>query len=174
MSPAPTAPELLRSIGLEVDGPTRWGSKPTSRNPGIFLVETPTPSDSVSLDIDEIRRWLERVPDLRMDGDRPTQSTLAERMRDFWLPGHSVLYAGRTAKSLSARVASLYATELGYARPHPGGHWLKALREVSRLRLWWSGSWTVRLPWPCEDPCVGNREGAGRLCTNVWSSLVRS
>ena len=138
MSPAPTAPELLRSIGLEVDGPSRWGSRPTSRTPGVFLVETPTPSDSASLDLDEIRRWLERVPDLRMDGERPTQSELAERMREFWLPGQSVLYVGRTAKSLSARVASLYATELGHARPHPGGHWLKTLRELNKLRVWWA------------------------------------
>ena len=138
MSPAPSAADLLRSNGLEVDGPARWGSKPTSRAPGIFLIETPRPADSASLDIDEIRRWLERVPDLRLDGERPTQTTLAERMRQFWLPGQSVLYVGRTAKSLSARVASLYATELGHARPHPGGHWLKTMREVSKLRLWWS------------------------------------
>jgi transcription elongation factor GreA len=138
MSPAPTAADLMRSIGLEVDGPARWSTRPTSRAPGIFLVETPTPADSASLDLDEIRRWLERVPDLRLDGERPTQSTLAERMRTFWLPGQSLLYVGRTSKSLSARVASLYATELGHARPHPGGHWLKTLRAVSRLRLWWA------------------------------------
>ncbi len=138
MSPAPTAAGLLRSIGLEVDGPIRWGAKPTSQQPGIFLVETPTPADSASLDLDEILRWLERVPDLRMDGERPTQSALAERMREFWLPGQSLLYVGRTARSLSARVASLYATELGHNRPHPGGHWLKTLREVAKLRLWWA------------------------------------
>ena len=138
MSPASSAADLLRSIGLDVDGPVRWGTRPTSRVPGIFLVETPMPSDSCSLDIDEIRRWLERVPDLRMDGERPTQTTLAERMRQFWLPNQSLLYVGRTAKSLGARVGSLYATELGHARPHPGGHWLKTLREMKSLRLWWA------------------------------------
>jgi len=139
MSPVPSAAELLRSIGLEVDGPTRWGTKPTSRASGIFLVELPAPADaSASLDIDEVRRWLERVPDLRLDGERPTQTELAARMRDFWLPGQSVLYIGRTAKSLSARVASLYATELGHTKPHPGGHWLKTLREFSKLRVWWA------------------------------------
>jgi transcription elongation factor GreA len=138
MPPVPSAADQLRSIGLEVDGPTRWGQKPTSRKPGIFVVETPEPSDSLSVDIDEIRRWLERVPDLRMDGQRPTQSTLADRLRSFWVPGQTALYVGRTAKSLSARVASLYATELGHARPHPGGYWLKVLREPARLRLWWA------------------------------------
>ena len=138
MSPAPTAPELLRSIGLDVDGPTRWGGQPTSRQAGIFVVELPEPSAHCNIDIDDVRRWLERVPDLKMDGERPTQSTLAERMRSFWIPDQQLVYVGRTAKSLSARVASLYATELGHARPHPGGHWLKVLREVGRLRLWWA------------------------------------
>ena len=138
MSSALSAAELLRSLGLDVDGPTRWGTKPTSRAAGIFVVETPNPADSASLDLDEILRWLKRVPDLRMDGERPTQTTLAERLRTFWVPGQSVLYVGRTAKSLGARVASLYATELGHARPHPGGHWLKTLREQPKLRLWWA------------------------------------
>jgi transcription elongation factor GreA len=138
MTLAPSAAELLRSIGLDVDGPTRWGGKPTSRKPGIFAIELPEPSTHCNIDIDEVRRWLERVPDLKMDGERPTQSTLAERMRQFWIPDQQLVYVGRTAKSLSARVASLYATELGHARPHPGGHWLKVLREVSRLRLWWA------------------------------------
>jgi transcription elongation factor GreA len=35
-------------------------------------------------------------------------------------------------------VAALYATELGFRRPHSGGHWLKTLREPSRLNLWWA------------------------------------
>jgi transcription elongation factor GreA len=138
MSSAPSAADLLRTVGLEVDGPARWGTRPSSRAPGIFLVETPNPADSASLDIDEIRRWLDRVPGLRLDGERPTQTTLAERMRRFWLPGQSLLYIGRSAGSLNGRVGSLYATELGHARPHPGGHWLKTLRERDKLRVWWS------------------------------------
>ncbi len=135
---APTTAELLRSIGLDVDGPARWGAKPPSRGPGIFAVETASPSESAPIDIDEVRRWLERVPDLRMDGERPTQSSLAARLRTFWIPGQTLLYVGRTAKSLGARVASLYATELGHAQPHPGGHWLKTLRDQPKLRLWWA------------------------------------
>ena len=138
MSPAPSVADLLRSIGLDVDGPVRWGTRPNSRAPGIFAVEALTPEPSAHIDIDEVRRWLERVPDLRLDGERPTQSTLAARLRSFWLPDQMLLYVGRTAKSMSARVGSLYATELGHARPHPGGHWLKALHEHDKLRLWWA------------------------------------
>ena len=73
-----------------------------------------------------------------MDGERPTQTTLAARLASFWIPGQTTLYVGRTAKALGPRVAALYATELGHGRPHPGGHWLKALREQPKLRLWWA------------------------------------
>ena len=152
MSPAPSAADLLRSVGLEVDGPVRWGTRPPTRAPGVFLVESPTPADSASLDIDEVRRWLERVPTLRLDGERPTQTAIAERMRRFWLPGQTLLYVGRTAKNLNGRVGSLYATELGHARPHPGGHWLKALREVTKLRLWWA---ETEAPEEYEDEIIG-------------------
>ena len=32
----------------------------------------------------------------------------------------------------------MYATPLGDAKPHPGGHWLKALSVLRDLRVWWS------------------------------------
>jgi transcription elongation factor GreA len=138
MSSAPSAADLLRSVGLDVDGPARWGSKPSSRSAGVFAVEMASPSDSAPIDLDAVRRWLERVPELRMDAERPTQTALAARLATFWLAGQTLLYVGRTSKSLSGRVASLYATELGHAQPHPGGYWLKTLREPTKLRLWWA------------------------------------
>ncbi len=138
MPVAPTAADQLRSIGLEVDGPVRWGTQPSSRTAGIFVVEAIEPAPSAHIDIDEVRRWLERVPSLRMDGERPTQSTLAARLRSYWLPQQTLLYVGRTSKSMAGRVSSLYATELGHSQPHPGGHWLKALRGHDKLRLWWA------------------------------------
>jgi transcription elongation factor GreA len=138
MSPAPSAAELMRSVGLDVDGPARWGSKPPSRSAGVFAVEIAAPAPSAPIDVDAVRRWLERVPRLRLDGERPTQTALAARLGSFWLPEQTMLYVGRTNKSLGSRVASLYATELGHAQPHPGGYWLKTLRHPSTLRLWWA------------------------------------
>jgi len=128
----------MRSLDLEVDGPTRWGSLPTTTAAGIFVVEAAAPAPSAPLDLNEIRRWLERVPGLRLDGERPTQATLGRRLGSFWLPSQTLLYVGRSSKSLASRVAALYATELGHRRPHSGGYWLKTLREPSRLRLWWA------------------------------------
>jgi transcription elongation factor GreA len=151
MAPALT-PDLLRSLGLDVDGPARWGSLPASQAPGIFAVETNTPFASAPLDQAEIRRWLERVPGLRIDGEPATPTLLARRLASFWVPGEALLYVGRTSRSLAARVASLYATELGHRRPHAGGHWLKTLQDQPRLRLWWA---ETDAPEEYEDALMG-------------------
>jgi transcription elongation factor GreA len=132
------APALLRSLGLEVDGPARWGQLPRSRRPGVFVVESPRASASAPTDIVAVRRWIEGVPSLLLDGERPTPTALDRRLGEFWVPGQTLLYVGRTDKSLAPRVAALYATPLGRRRPHPGGHWLKTLRDLDRLRLWWA------------------------------------
>jgi transcription elongation factor GreA len=128
----------MRSLGLGVDGPVRWGQQPSSRAAGIFVVETPSPSDSPDLDNDQLRRWIERVPSILVDGEAATPTTLGRRLATFWTPGATLLYVGRSSRSLAGRVAALYATELGYRRPHSGGHWLKTLREASRSNLWWA------------------------------------
>jgi len=136
--PSATAADLMRSLGLDVDGPARWGAQPASQASGVFVVETGAPRPSAPLDMVEIRRWLDRVPGLLVDGQPATQSTLARRLASFWVPGQTLLYVGRSSKSLAPRVAALYATELGHRRPHPGGHWLKTLLDLPRLRLWWA------------------------------------
>jgi transcription elongation factor GreA len=168
----------MRSLGLDVDGPARWGSLPPSQAPGVFVVETEAPLAEAPIDLTAVRRWIERVPDLLLDGERPTPNALAHRLAAFWVPGQSLLYVSRTGKSLAGRVAALYATELGHRRPHPGGHWLKTLQDVSRLRLWWAeteaheeyedallGAFTESLPASAR---VGRDGGSVRL---PWANL---
>jgi transcription elongation factor GreA len=137
-SGATSAADLLRSLGLTVDGPARWGSLPTARTPGVLAIETTKPGDTAPTDIVAIRAWVERVEALRVDGERPTPTLLDRRLSEFWIPGQRLLYVGRSDKSLAARVKALYATDLGNRRPHAGGHWLKALRDPVSLVVWWA------------------------------------
>ncbi len=133
-----TAPAVLRTLDLMTDGPVRWGQPVRSRAPGIFLVESPVAEALPQLDIGAIRAWLDRVPGFSLDGGRPEAAAVADRLRSFWLPGQHVLYVGRTQKSLGARVAALHGTALGDRRPHSGGHWLKVLKNLAELRIWWA------------------------------------
>lgn len=137
-APAAGASDLMRSLGLLVDGPQVWGGPVRSRAAGVFVIELPGGADSAPVDYAALEQWLERVPDLKLHGERPTARELAAYLHSFWLPAEPVLYVGRSAKSIGARVAALQATPLGDARPFAGAHWLKALSVAPRLRVWWA------------------------------------
>jgi transcription elongation factor GreA len=138
-NPARTgASELMRSLGLMVDGPARWGNPVSSRSPGVFVVELPGGLAQAPIDSLVVRRWVDRVPAMLIDGEAATQQALARRLADFWLPAEPILYVGRSAKQIGGRLAAMYATELGDSRPHSGGHWLKALSALGNMRVWWA------------------------------------
>lgn len=137
--PVPTgAPELLGSLGLLVDGPVLFGRPVRSSAPGIYLVALGAPLAQAPIDHAALRAWLERLPDLRMDGRRPTPVELAARLASFWLPDQTVLFIGSTAKSIGGRAAAYAHTALGDRRPHAQGQWLKTLRNLDELRVWWA------------------------------------
>jgi transcription elongation factor GreA len=132
------AAELMRSLGLDVDGPALWGTPAAGRGPGVFVVELAAPTDDASIDTEAVRRWLERVPALALAGERPTTHQLARWLADFWLAAEQILYIGRSRKTVAARLAAMYATQLGDDRPNAGGYWLKTLYGMSRARIWWA------------------------------------
>ena len=73
-----------------------------------------------------------------LDGAPATPPDVAKRLHDFWLPNEPVLFIGRSAKAVGSRVAAIYATPLGDARPYSAANWLKTLSVINELRIWWS------------------------------------
>ncbi|MGD0861153.1 MAG: transcription elongation factor GreA [Candidatus Limnocylindrales bacterium] len=139
-SPAATlsGPDLLRALELPVEGPILWGRSVVPSGPGVFIVELPAPQPRVAIDPAAIREWLDRAPDLRLDGKRPAVAELQHRLASFWLPGQSILYIGSSQKSVGARLAGMYQTPLGERRPQSAGYWLKTLHDLGKTRIWWS------------------------------------
>jgi transcription elongation factor GreA len=132
------AAALLREVGLLPDGPVLWGRPLTSRKSGVYLVELAQPAPTPPLDMNRIGKWLEALPELKLDGARPTSRTLLLRLASLWLPGETVLYIGATTGSVGGRVLALAHHELGARRPHADGQWLHALVGVERTRVWWA------------------------------------
>jgi hypothetical protein len=146
------AAALLRAVDLMGDGPVVWGRPVATRGPGVFVVELPTTRATAPLELTRIGKWLERVPDLRLDGERPTSRTLAARMAAFWLPSTRVVYIGATDGSIAGRVEAMVHTGLGERRPHPGAHWLQALIGLELARIWWAPTPAVE---EYEDALIG-------------------
>jgi hypothetical protein len=132
-TPSPTPPlnghDLLRSLELPIEGPILWGRPVAANGPGVFIVELPAPQSKVAVDPAAVRGWLDRAPDLRLDGKRPTVAELQTRLASFWLPGQVILFIGSSQKSVGARLSGIYKTPLGERRPQPAGYWLKTLRQ---------------------------------------------
>ena len=133
-----SAADVLRSVGLRPDGPALWGRPLTTRAPGIYLVELAAPLPSPPIELTRLGQWLQRVPDLRLDGTRPTSKVLATRLASLWLPSARILYAGAAAGSLGGRVNALAHHVIGERRPHADGHWLHLLSGVERTRIWFA------------------------------------
>jgi transcription elongation factor GreA len=130
--------DLLRSNGLSVEGPILWGRPVTGGSPGVFVVELPAPQAKVSIEANAIRQWLERAPELRLDNKRPSVAELQSRLASFWLPGQPILYIGSSQKSVTARLAAMFKTQLGERRPQSAGYWLKTLHDLNKARIWWA------------------------------------
>jgi transcription elongation factor GreA len=129
--------DLLRSLGQTIEGPVLWGRPVPSKLPGVFLVELPAPQPKVAIDPNAIREWLGRVPDLRLDGKRPSVAELQSRLASYWLPNQSILYVGSSTQGVAARLNGMYKTPLGERRPQPAGYWLKTLHDLAKARIWW-------------------------------------
>ncbi len=106
----------------------------------MFLVELPAPLATAPIELTRVGKWIERVPDLALDGSRPSSRALAARLAAFWLPSQVVLYIGATDTSIGGRLNAMAATTLGDRRPHAGGHWLHVLRALPTTRLWWAAT----------------------------------
>ena len=140
---APSAPSLLRTVGLLPDGPLPWGRPIPGRSPGVFLVELPAPLPTAPIELTRVGKWLEHVPGLLLDGARPTSRALSARLASFWLPSQTVLYVGATPATISGRLAAMGRTTLGDRRPYAGGHWLMTLRALPSTRVWWAATEAV-------------------------------
>jgi transcription elongation factor GreA len=132
------AAALLRSVGLLADGPAVWGRPVPAQGPGVFVIELPAPRATAPIELTRVGKWIERVPGLRLDGERPGSRAVAARLASFWLPSQTVLYIGTSDGSVGRRIAAMVKTELGDRRPASGAHWLKTLRSLDGVRIWWA------------------------------------
>ena len=115
-----------------------WGRPVPAQGPGIFVIESPAPLAAAPIELTRVGKWIERVETLRLDGERPVSRAVAARLGSFWLTSQTVLYIGSSDASIGRRVAAIARTELGDRRPAAGGHWLKTLRSLDGVKVWWA------------------------------------
>ena len=133
------AAALFRAVGLMPDGPAVLGRPFHAPRAGVYVIELAAPMVRPPIELTRVGKWLERVPNVRLDGSRPTSKELAARVAAFWIPSATVVYIGSTAGSIAGKIAALDLHVLGDPRPHAPSQWLKTLR-VDDLKVWWAAT----------------------------------
>jgi hypothetical protein len=134
-----TINETLSAAGLKSGGMVPWGTKPAEPAYGVYIVSlTDSKNDCTNtlvnppLKREAFTDWLQYCPQLTLDGARPTEEQLMDRIQRFWLPDEVILYIG-LASSLSSRIGQYYRTPIGASKPHSGGYFLKLLSNLPEL-----------------------------------------
>ena len=160
-----TIAEAFETVALVREGVIRWGTKPTSLEPGVYVVSLTEHLDTCDgklteapLSEAEFQRWLTKRSELTLDGIRPTLSQVMDRIRRFWIPDEVVLYIGLAGTSLSTRLRQYYTTPIGDRGPHAGGYFLKLLSSLDQLWIHYA-----RHP----DPEVAEDRMLRRFCEHV-------
>jgi hypothetical protein len=133
-----TVAAVFAAASLEAEGVVRWGGQVGDTRSGVYAVALTDEPDALNvlsaapIAKSAIERLLAVRPGLTLDGRRPSEAELAERIAGFWLPDETIVYIG-LATSLRSRVRSFYRTPVGAKRPHSGGWFLKTLANLESL-----------------------------------------
>jgi hypothetical protein len=135
-----TIADAFSTVALIREGVVRWGTKPTTSEPGVYVISLTESLDTCDgklieapLSEVEFRRWLDKCRELTLDCIRPTVQQLMDRIRRFWIPDEVILYIGLAGTSLSTPLGQYYTTPIGDRSPHSGGYFLKVLSNLNQL-----------------------------------------
>ena len=168
-----TISEAFATVHLVREGivSARWGTKPTTSEPGVYIVSLTESLDTYDgklmeapLAVAEFQRWLDVRPELTLDRIRPTVEQLTDRVRRFWIPDEVILYIG-LATSLSTRLQAFYRTPIGARSPHSGGYFLKLVSNLNQLWVHYA---------QCPDPELAEDGMLRRFCEHVSQNSRRS
>lgn len=146
-----TINELSRVFNLNHFKMVHWGFPPGTEEVGIYIISlSPDPEKNIGtlekcpVDVEIINEWIYKVGGFELDGLKTFDAqSVTRRMSEFWLPDENILYIGNAPKrsnnkGIGNRVREFYKTEYGEAKPHAGGHWLKSLKNLNELYVYYA------------------------------------
>lgn len=159
-----TVTGLLAAADVQRDGVVDWGAMISIGKPGVYIVALTDDVRSASGTVDEcpvslgaIEELLRIRPELRLDGERPSEEALAARIAQFWLADETVFcWVGWCL--IKNRVNQYYKTPLGARRPHAGGYFLKFLTNLNDLKVLFAA---------CDDPDKAEDSMRATFCKGV-------
>ena len=139
-----SAANLFDALNLRCAGSVPWGGSVPEKCSGVYFVSLSERVDdndgsmaTAPICREAVTKWIASVTSMRLDGSTPTVDALIECLQGFWLPDECIVYIGKST-SLRERLGQFVRHRLGERRPHAGGHWLKTLSCLDRLKVYFA------------------------------------
>ena len=146
-----TVSELFHHIDIYNFKKVKWGTKFNEKGQGVYVISTSNnPEEQLGLtktpifDDSQIDFWIDRLPAFTIDNIPVSANTLRNRLTDFWFANQNILYIGKAPNrshkiktGISTRLDEYFKTTIGNKSPHRGGQWLKVLKNIDSLTVYY-------------------------------------
>lgn len=150
---------LLAQSNLSLTGKVKWNKNIDKEEAGVYIIALTSPLEEAPIDIIKIEGWKMIATDITLDNQtNPPCESIKERLSQFWFPDEKILYIGQTKKSIRTRIRSFYSHKLGKRSPHAGGHWLKTLKNLDGLDIYFA---------VCDNPQEKENELLRNFINNI-------
>jgi hypothetical protein len=137
-----TVRQLVESVGLRIYQSYRWGKTVTADFKGVYIIAIASENDHLSvmnkpsINLRALKEWINRAQGLTVDGKPASVETIGNRLKQYWLPGETILYIGQTGRTITQRLNQFKQHQLGAKAPHSGGQWIKTLTNLDELTIY--------------------------------------
>lgn len=127
----------------------KWNTSIGCKEEGIYIISLSENIESnrtikeIPLSMTILETWIKRLDYFIIDKkETKDPKIIRERLSEFWIPDESILYIGKAplrkrGGGIGNRVQEYYDTAIGEARPHAGGHWIKLLKNLNELHVFY-------------------------------------
>lgn len=145
-----TIQQIFSNFGITEIKKVKWGIAINEEQEGVYIVSTsnsqfenngclPQPEFNDS----QLTKWIQKLPDFEIDSNKVTEDSIKKRLSQFWLPDESILYIGKAplrkkGGGIGNRVKEYYKTDIGNKSPHSGGQWIKCLKNLDNLYVYYA------------------------------------
>lgn len=143
-----TVYDIFRKVRLTPSVPIRWNQKIPVKKCGVYLIST---SENPKKNLGTLskplickkvfKHWTELTSNLNINGEKATYLKIQKEINNYWHSKENILYIGESSSmnnNLTGRVNQFYIHKVGWKGPHTGGYWIKLLKNINELYVYYS------------------------------------
>lgn len=146
-----TIKQLVEEVGLPPIAikVVKWNTPIDCKKGGVYIVslsenaELNRTIEEVPISMTILEAWIQKLGYFTIDKEETRDAEVIKgRLAEFWIPNENILYIGKAPMRKSSggignRVREYYKTAIGEAGPHAGGHWIKMLKNLNDLHVFY-------------------------------------